>query len=663
MYGYAQFEIGGIQKYIFATGKLKEMIGGSELIEEMAKDLLNEFKNTFSINGKPVRFIDAEEAEAPQGENVLIMQRNAGTVFLLFEKLEDASEFITGYSEFLIERFPGLPLFAALEGLEITGNCKEDVTAYNAARDRLKLKIAKQRNLVTPPSGLPIEPIFDVASLDGIPAVAHDTYKEKDNISLNSCGRLNEDLIKNSDIRLHFKRLDSIREQIETDKKNQAVASLTDNNENQKYLEIKAKINAAEAAGNAKKMKKYQNQLRHLDGKKSEKTSKANNFQRYLTKEQSNILQEFTKKANDFFAKHPLPGTEDRGTPLTLEDTYWPKEIEEIASEDGKVAFIHMDGNDFGKMFQGAIEKIKNDKESSIFNGIRELGKLSNLVSIASEYALCEAILKLLPYCEFGKEGHKTKRGKEIVKDKYIMPLRPIVVGGDDLTVVIRADLSLIFIDAFEKAFEERTKNIATKGQSLTMGFAMVVTKSCYPFNRAFNLSEQLIKSAKKKTEKMTPRRASLDYVIITNDIENDLDNIRDKTCTAKDGSLLTSKPFLLDGKALPNFINEAKKVLEKLSRSEVRSAVEECRKGDKESMNSYSQLKMRVSQQVGGRDKEEIMTLDEFKRIFPDSFFIQTANGKKCTRLGDYLELAHLITDENKNTYRYFESLEGDKK
>lgn len=38
--GYAILEIGGIQKYILATGKLKEMIGGSQLVEEMSKKIL-----------------------------------------------------------------------------------------------------------------------------------------------------------------------------------------------------------------------------------------------------------------------------------------------------------------------------------------------------------------------------------------------------------------------------------------------------------------------------------------------------------------------------------------------------------------------------------------------------------------------------------------------
>ena len=41
-FGYVVLEVGGIQKYILSTGKLKEMIGGSELIESLSAKYLDE---------------------------------------------------------------------------------------------------------------------------------------------------------------------------------------------------------------------------------------------------------------------------------------------------------------------------------------------------------------------------------------------------------------------------------------------------------------------------------------------------------------------------------------------------------------------------------------------------------------------------------------------
>lgn len=40
--GYVVLEVGGIQKYILSTGKLKEMIGGSELIESLSDNYLTD---------------------------------------------------------------------------------------------------------------------------------------------------------------------------------------------------------------------------------------------------------------------------------------------------------------------------------------------------------------------------------------------------------------------------------------------------------------------------------------------------------------------------------------------------------------------------------------------------------------------------------------------
>lgn len=42
-FGYVVLEVGGIQKYILSTGKLKEMIGGSELIESLSAKYLDDF--------------------------------------------------------------------------------------------------------------------------------------------------------------------------------------------------------------------------------------------------------------------------------------------------------------------------------------------------------------------------------------------------------------------------------------------------------------------------------------------------------------------------------------------------------------------------------------------------------------------------------------------
>ena len=144
-----------------------------------------------------------------------------------------------------------------------------------------------------------------------MPAVAHNIYNEEKNISLNSCGRMNEMLIKNSDARLHFKRFDPFRRQAELDQKAYADSAISEGRQDPKYLEIKTKMDAAEAAGDNKAMKKYRTQLKRLEEKTQKAVNKNTKQTNNLSDVQQKYLKEFNEKSNAFFAEHPLPGTED----------------------------------------------------------------------------------------------------------------------------------------------------------------------------------------------------------------------------------------------------------------------------------------------------------------------------------------------------------------
>ena len=77
--GYVVLEVGGIQKYILSTGKLKEMIGGSELIESLSDNYLTDFANN---NGLTV----LDKIRKPEDNEILPLQRNAGAMHLLLLK-------------------------------------------------------------------------------------------------------------------------------------------------------------------------------------------------------------------------------------------------------------------------------------------------------------------------------------------------------------------------------------------------------------------------------------------------------------------------------------------------------------------------------------------------------------------------------------------------
>ena len=97
--GYVVLEVGGIQNFILGTGKLKEMLGGSELVESLSKDFF-----TGCCESLGLRLIEPKDARRPEAGEVLALQRNAGALHLLFPSPEAGREFVCAYGLKTLER-------------------------------------------------------------------------------------------------------------------------------------------------------------------------------------------------------------------------------------------------------------------------------------------------------------------------------------------------------------------------------------------------------------------------------------------------------------------------------------------------------------------------------------------------------------------------------
>jgi hypothetical protein len=73
---------------------------------------------------------------------------------------------------------------------------------------------------------------------------------------------------------------------------------------------------------------------------------------------------------------------------------------------------------------------------------------------------------------------------------QYILPFRPLISGGDDVTFVCDGRIGLSLAVEFVRQFERATKLKACVG--------VAIVKAHYPFARAYDLAEALCQSAKK---------------------------------------------------------------------------------------------------------------------------------------------------------------------
>ncbi|MDR0612484.1 MAG: hypothetical protein LBG45_03185 [Dysgonamonadaceae bacterium] len=161
-------------------------------------------------------------------------------------------------------------------------------------------------------------------------------------------------------------------------------------------------------------------------------------------------------------------------------------DIEDITGKNDWIAVIHADGNGMGAIFR----EIGKDKD--------KMKVFSKQVSQITETAAQKAFQTV-------EEIYKLE------KDKGKIPVRPVVLGGDDLTLVCRADMAIdytqTFLDAFEKESKEQLKTLDTGNSKLanrlTACAGIAFVKSSYPFHYAVELAEKLCQRAKKAAKKI----------------------------------------------------------------------------------------------------------------------------------------------------------------
>jgi hypothetical protein len=209
------------------------------------------------------------------------------------------------------------------------------------------------------------------------------------------------------------------------------------------------------------------------------------------------------------------------------------------------VAFVHADGNGFGNFFLNLHHKISGTLARDYFDCLR---RFSLSLELCSQQAFYDASTET-----FGR----TNECADLV---------PLVLGGDDLTVAIDGTKAVKFIAAYLKAFEKVTeegnklygqpneiKDLA-KGDKFGAAAGVAIVKPHFPFHRAYELSESLLKSAKQaKTKARDAKKlpvtflSSFDFQVVYNDGAVKLKSAREEW--DKEDFLLTARPFVVTTK------------------------------------------------------------------------------------------------------------------
>jgi hypothetical protein len=205
-------------------------------------------------------------------------------------------------------------------------------------------------------------------------------------------------------------------------------------------------------------------------------------------------------------------------------------ELDKLGQSKGSenhIAIVHIDGNSMGDRFKQltsleTTKQLSKDVENAVKNSFKTL-----LQKIVSE--LADPVKK--EYLSLKPDGNKS-----------ILPIRPIILGGDDITFVCEGRMGIYYAKIF---MEEFAKQNVSDGKPLSSCAGIAVIKTKYPFYKGYQLAEELCANAKSRRRELKDEGSWLDFHIAYGGFSGELKEIRDLHYQAPLGSLIY-RPYKL---------------------------------------------------------------------------------------------------------------------
>ncbi len=221
-----------------------------------------------------------------------------------------------------------------------------------------------------------------------------------------------------------------------------------------------------------------------------------------------------------------------------------PKSIEDLDQiEDVDwLAVVHADGNGIGSLMSRLHQYVEAEGAGDARRYIDQLRQFSVALDRCALTAFAQALNALRPAAELG------------------IPVVPLLLGGDDLTVVCDGRQAIRLAERYLGAFERlsaRTEgedgNILARAAykhsgiaRLTCAAGVAVVKPHFPFHAAYDLAEELARAAKSlNANTKVPPVSALDFHVHFDSSGADLGEIRRKY-TRPDGDAKATETTLI---------------------------------------------------------------------------------------------------------------------
>lgn len=282
------------------------------------------------------------------------------------------------------------------------------------------------------------------------------------------------------------------------------------------------------------------------------------------------------------------------------------------------IAVIVIDGNKMG----AKIKQFRTNYKAQTA-GIQDIGErnrrycagyaaLSQSLDNAYRKAVQDAAVSLMERLQELREQRIVSPAHDEVSGKDILPMRPLILSGDDVCIVSDARIGVSLAAQILRNIDKVT--IDTLGTPMPLhacaGIAMVRTS--YPFYRAHELAEELCSNAKSILPVNDSADESvIDFAIVQGEIAGSLSDIRRKQY--HDG-LLTAKPYYIEENGRQNSLPYYERRMETLRTNVSRGKVKEYRtalaRGESSANDYATRMRMGI-----GRDISYITIAGEHDR------------------------------------------------
>jgi len=227
----------------------------------------------------------------------------------------------------------------------------------------------------------------------------------------------------------------------------------------------------------------------------------------------------------------------------------FPLEIDDLGRSFGEmsmVAVVHLDANSLGENLNKFMQRCQaqNLKDEEFAQKYKEV---SNNLKTAGENALNSMMELICNNIDYDEENDRyflkmlDPKGFELKSDSYsfFLPMRPVVLGGDDLTFICDARIAF---DLTATALRSLETIIIDGLENITAGAGIAIGRYHTPFFCLNDKAYELAENSKIKSER---KRSSLDWLMDINTASPSLQFIRNREYTYQ-GKSLTQKPYLL---------------------------------------------------------------------------------------------------------------------